>query len=87
MKVGDIIKNKVYELGGDGLVNTECSCGCGDKHNWFPCDCPNTEECKPAKWTICIGCEHNGQCEYQEVNGFDIGKYEGCYLALQKEEK
>ena len=86
MTVGDIIKNKVHELGGDGLVSLNSrGCGCGDKTGWFFCDAVNTQECQPAKWMYCIECKYNGQCEYQEYSS-DIGIYDGCYLALQKEE-
>ena len=87
MTIGDIIKNKVHELGGNGLVNLDSSCGCGDKHNWFPCDCQNTEECKPAKWIYCKSCENNGQCTLQEE--YDLGKIDadGCYVLIEQQEK
>jgi hypothetical protein len=87
MTIGEIIKKRVHELGGDGLVNLDSSCGCGDNDGWFPCDCPNTEECKPAKWIYCKSCENNGQCTLQEE--YDLGKIDadGCYVQIEQQEK
>ena len=87
MTIGEIIKKRIHEFGGNGLANTISSCGCGDKHNWFPCDCPNTEECKPAIWKYCHDCELSGQCEYHDSACFETKDAEGCYLPLELEEE
>jgi hypothetical protein len=87
MTIGEIIKKRVHELGGDGLVNLDSSCGCGDNDGWFPCDCPNTEECKPAKWIYCKSCEYNGRCLMQEEYGLGSEDADGCYVQIEQQEK
>ena len=46
MKLIEMVAKAIREAGGDGLVNTEISCGCG-LSELMPCECPQ-ETCETA---------------------------------------
>lgn len=83
MTISEMIKEQIKALGGDGIVNIDAQCGCGDNDGWFLCDCCNLEDCEPAKWQSCKECKLNGDCELQSEYGFIGHPNDGCYRKLK----
>lgn len=87
MNIKEMIVAGIREHGGDGIVNLECQCGCGDHDGWYLCECCNLEDCRPAKWAYCRDCKHNGKCNLQEEYEYTGHENEGCYRVLKTPEE